>query len=52
MVLKRGWQHSTPPKVQAKYESLCPECWEEIEEGQTIYWSEHHGAYVCSISCQ
>jgi hypothetical protein len=55
MVRGAGWPMSAdrrPKKIVAEFESYCPDCGEEIGPGQTIYWSDHHDAYVCSVSCR
>lgn len=42
----RGW-HKGPRKAVAQYDGICPECGAEIEEGDTIYYSEYHDGWVC-----
>jgi hypothetical protein len=52
-MVKGGWPtRDRPSKMKAQFESICPECGDEIEEDQTIWWSEHHDAWVCSASCK
>jgi hypothetical protein len=50
-----GWptkDRNRPRKIVAEFESYCPECSDEISIGQTIYWSEYHEQYVCSVTCR
>lgn len=43
-----GWHDpGRPKKITAQYDSVCPECGDDIVEGDTIYWSEYHDKYVC-----
>jgi hypothetical protein len=45
-----GWPAaSRPKKITAQFDSVCPECEEEIVEGDTIWWSEYHDMYVCDL---
>lgn len=45
-----GWPTSNrPKKISAQYDSVCPECREEIIEGDTIWWSEEFDMYVCDL---
>lgn len=45
-----GWRSSgRPQKITAQFDSMCPECEEEIAEGDTIWWSEYHDMYVCDL---
>lgn len=48
-----GWPGSytpgRPKKITAQFDSLCPECGEEIIEGDTIWWDSYHDGYVCDL---
>lgn len=44
-----GWPEGRPRKIEAQFDSRCPECEEAILEGDEIYWNEWHGMYVCKL---
>jgi len=46
MSVKSGWP-AERPSIKAQYDSVCPECSDDILEGDTIHYSEYHDAYVC-----
>jgi len=42
-----GWPDTRPAKITATFDSLCPECHEDIYTGDEIWWSEWHDMYIC-----
>lgn len=42
-----GWPDTRPTKIVAQFDSVCPECGEDIYEGDDIYWSAWHDKYIC-----
>lgn len=42
-----GWPDTRPTKIVAQFDSRCPECGEDIYEGDEIYWSSWHDMYIC-----
>jgi hypothetical protein len=43
----RGWPEKQPKSTTAQYDGICPECGDQIDEGDQIHHSEYHDGWVC-----